>query len=38
MKTDFKPNLSLTQKSRISAQYSHTGIWQRTPSALPGDE
>jgi hypothetical protein len=27
MKTDFRANLSLTQKSKISVEWTHTGIW-----------
>jgi len=33
MKTDFRANLSLTQKSRISVEWTHTGIWQKFGSA-----
>lgn len=29
MKTDFKANMSLTQKSKINMEFKHTGIWQR---------
>lgn len=29
MKTDFKANLSLSQQSKISLEWSHTGVWQR---------
>ena len=29
MNTDFKANLSLSQQSKISVEWSHTGIWQR---------
>ena len=28
MNTDFKANLSLSQQSKISVEWSHTGIWQ----------
>ena len=36
MKTDFKANLSLTQKGKISVEWSHTGVWQKYGPA--GDE
>lgn len=29
MKTDFRANLSLTQKSKIGVNWNHTGVWQR---------
>ena len=29
MRTDFKANLSLTQKNKISAVWTHTGVWQK---------
>lgn len=29
MKTDFRANLSLTQKNKISAVWTHTGVWQK---------
>ena len=29
MNTDFKANLSLTQKGKIGVQWNHTGVWQR---------
>ena len=38
MKTDFKANLSLTQKSKISLEWSHTGIWQRYGPASADEE
>jgi hypothetical protein len=28
MKTDFKANLSLSQKSKINLEWNHTGVWQ----------
>ena len=36
MNTDFKANLSLTQKSKISLEWTHTGIWQRVGPAAAG--
>jgi hypothetical protein len=33
MHTDFKANLSLTQKSKISVQFNHTGIYQKLSKA-----
>lgn len=38
MKTDFRPTLSMTQKSRIHVEFSHSGIWQKFPSVAAGDE
>jgi hypothetical protein len=29
MRTDFKANLSLTQKANIKVEWTHNGIWQR---------
>jgi len=29
MKTDFRANMSLTQKGKISVEYKHTGVWQK---------
>lgn len=37
MKTDFRPALSMTQKSRIHVEFSHSGVWQKFPS-VPGEE
>jgi hypothetical protein len=37
MKTDFKANLSMTQKSKIQLEFAHTGVWQRFASSLPGE-
>jgi hypothetical protein len=33
MKTDFKANLSLTQKDRISVVWTHTGVWHKFGAA-----
>jgi len=37
MHTDFKANLSLTQKSKISLAFSHTGVYQKM-SNMGGEE
>ena len=38
MKTDFKANLSLSQQSKISVEWSHTGIWQQYGAAGGEDD
>ena len=38
MRTDFKANLSMSQKSKITLEWSHTGVWQRFGPAKSGGE